>query len=77
MQWLADNKEWLFQGAAVIIPLTLAGWAFSWWKKRKASQAIQSPTKHVSQSQTAGDRSTNYQAGGNIRIERPDESDNT
>ncbi len=77
MQWLTDNKEWLFQGVAVTVPLALAGGAFSWWKKHRASRESQDSIKPISQSQTAGYRSTNYQAGGNISIgEKGEESDN-
>lgn len=54
MEWIIQNKEWLFEGAAVAIPLTIIGWFFS-----------SGGNKQV---QKGGDNSTNMQVGGNLNI---------
>ena len=29
MEWILENKEWLFSGVAIAIPLAIIGWFFS------------------------------------------------
>jgi len=54
MNWIVNNKEWLFSGIAIAVPLALLGWFFG--------------TKKNKQVQKSGDNSTNIQVGGHIRI---------
>jgi hypothetical protein len=54
MNWIIENKEWLFSGVAIAVPLAVAGW-FASDKKNK-------------QVQKGGKNSTNIQAGGHINI---------
>ncbi|MHB1392487.1 MAG: hypothetical protein ACYCYE_05275 [Clostridia bacterium] len=54
MEWIINNKEWLFSGIAIAIPLAIIGWFFSAKKNR--------------QIQKSGNNSTNIQVGGNITI---------
>ncbi len=54
MEWILENKEWLFSGAAIAIPLAIIGWAFF-------SQANK-------QFQKSGNNSTNIQVGGNLQV---------
>ena len=54
MNWIISNKEWLFGGVAIAIPLAIVSWFFS-VKKNK-------------QVQKSGSNSTNIQVGGNVTI---------
>lgn len=54
MEWIIQNKEWLFSGIAIAIPLAIIGWLFS--------------SRGNKQVQKGGDNSTNIQAGGNLKI---------
>lgn len=54
MDWIIENKEWLFGGVLVAVPLALLG-LFVSNKKNK-------------QVQKSGDNSNNIQVGGNINI---------
>lgn len=54
MDWIIKNKDWLFSGVAVAIPMALIGWYFS--------------TRGNKQSQKGGDNSTNIQVGGNLNM---------
>jgi len=54
MEWIIQNKEWLFSGIAIAIPLALIGWFFS--------------SRGNKQVQKSGDNSTNIQVGGNFKI---------
>lgn len=66
MDWIIANKEWLFSGLLVAVPIALLGWLFAARYKKR------------SQTQRSGDNSVNIQVGGNIdlrgdlRNERPD-----
>ncbi|KDN30098.1 hypothetical protein VFDL14_05025 [Vibrio fortis] len=51
MDWVLQNKEWLFSGAAIAIPVAIAGWLFT--------------SKKNKQVQKGGNNSTNIQIGGN------------
>lgn len=57
MDWIINNKEWLFNGALAIIPITIIGWFF--YKGNK-------------QSQKGGNNSTNIQVGKSININKND-----
>jgi hypothetical protein len=52
--WIVANKEWLFSGILVTLPLAIAGWFFH---KRNNKQV-----------QKSGNNSTNVQIGGNFTI---------
>ncbi|WP_296207345.1 hypothetical protein [Psychrobacter sp. UBA3480] len=54
MDWIIENKEWLFGGVLVAVPLALLG-LFVSNKKNK-------------QVQKSGDSSTNIQVGGSLNI---------
>lgn len=54
MEWIIQNKEWLFSGIAIAIPLAIIGFLFS--------------TRGNKQVQKGGDNSTNIQVGGNLKI---------
>lgn len=54
MEWIIQNKEWLFSGIAIAIPLSVIGWLLS----RSGNK----------QTQKSGDNSTNIQVGGNLKI---------
>lgn len=61
MNWILNNKEWIFSGFAVAIPLSILGWFFA--------------SKKNKQIQKSGNDSTNIQIGGNITInERSDKN---
>lgn len=62
MEWIINNKEWLFSGFAIALPLGVIGWFIS--------------SKRHKQIQKAGNDSTNIQVGGNINVnERSDNKD--
>jgi hypothetical protein len=54
MEWILENKEWLFSGIAIAIPLAI----ISWLTSRRRNKQIQK----------SGDNSTNIQIGGNFKI---------
>lgn len=61
MDWLIENKEWLFSGIAIAIPLAIAGWVLS--------------SKSQKQIQKGGKGSTNIQVGGSINIKEKDKGE--
>jgi hypothetical protein len=54
MEWITENKDWLFSGIAIAIPLAIIGWFIS--------------SRRNKQFQKGGDNSTNIQVGGNSKI---------
>lgn len=54
MEWISENKDWLFSGIAIAIPIAVIGW-FTSSRKNK-------------QIQKGGDNSTNIQVGGNLNL---------
>lgn len=54
MEWILANKEWLFSGVAIAIPLALVGWLVSSGGNK--------------QSQKGGSGSTNIQIGGSFKM---------
>lgn len=54
MEWIMENKEWLFSGIAIAIPLSIVGWITS-----------KNGNKQV---QKSGKNSTNIQVGGDFKI---------
>lgn len=60
MQWIIDNKDWVFSGAGIFIVSIIVGI----FVKNK------SPSKQI---QKSGSNSTNYQSGGNINIGKNDD----
>lgn len=60
MQWMIDNKEWLFSGIGIFV-ITLLISIFT----RKKSD--------IKQSQKSGSNSKNYQSTGDINIGRNDD----
>lgn len=63
MAWIIENKEWLFSGVLVALPLALLGWILG---KRAVA--------HL-QRQKGGQGSVNIQAGGNVHLgtRKPDD----
>ena len=60
MDWIIANKEWLFSGLLVAVPIAIIGWILS---RRRST---------LSQRQRGGKGSTNIQVGGDLKIdERP------
>lgn len=57
MAWILENKEWLFSGVFVALPLAVLGWIAG---KRTTSR---------SQNQKGGATSTNIQAGGDANVQ--------
>lgn len=62
MDWIIQNKEWLFSGIAIALPLALIGWLI---KSRLTKKQIQK----------SGKNSTNIQVGGNININSKDKDE--
>ncbi|MBT2714710.1 hypothetical protein [Bacillus sp. ISL-57] len=60
MQWLIDNKEWVFSG----IGLPICAWIITMIVKKKNAPKI--PV--TEQSQTSGNNSTNIQGGNDVNI---------
>ena len=54
MEWIIENKAWLFSGFAIAVPLSLVGWLIS--------------SRGNKQVQKGGKNSTNIQVGGNLKI---------
>jgi len=54
MEWILNNREWLFSGIAIAIPLAIVSWLI--------------PSRRKKQIQKSGDNSTNIQIGGNFKI---------
>lgn len=54
MEWIIENKEWLFSGIAIAIPLSIVGWITS---KRENKQV-----------QKGGKSSINIQVGRDFKI---------
>ena len=54
MNWIIRNKEWLFSGILVAVPLALFG-----------ARVI---AKRLTQNQRGGDNSVNVQVGGNVDV---------
>ena len=61
MEWIIENKNWLFSGIAIAVPLAIVGWLIS--------------TRGNKQVQKGGKNSTNIQVGGSVKIggEKSDE----
>lgn len=61
IEWIIENKNWLFSGLAVAIPIAIIGWIIS------------RPKNKTVQKQRSGSRSVNIQAGGDVSLgERKD-----
>ena len=54
MEWIIENKDWLFSGIAIAVPFAIVGWIIS--------------TRGNKQVQKGGKNSTNIQVGGNFKI---------
>ncbi|WP_288342882.1 hypothetical protein [uncultured Roseivirga sp.] len=53
MDWIIENKEWIFSGIGVFV----LGIVYAFFKKRKKSKSLKMKQK-------SGDNSTNIQIGG-------------
>lgn len=56
LQWIIENKTWLFSGLAVAIPIAVIGWIIS------------RPRNRTVQKQKSGSRSVNIQAGEDVSL---------
>lgn len=54
MEWITENKDWLFSGVAIAIPLAIIGWLIS--------------SRRNKQVQKGGNNSTNIQVGGSLSL---------
>jgi len=54
--WLVANKEWLFSGLAVAVPIAIIGWIFG---SQRTFQKLRS-----------GEKSINIQVGGNVSVNK-------
>ncbi|PHV16324.1 hypothetical protein CSQ90_14880 [Janthinobacterium sp. BJB303] len=54
MEWIIENKEWLFSGIAIAVPLAIIAWFY--------------PSQGNRQIQKSGRNSKNIQVGGNLKI---------
>jgi hypothetical protein len=68
--WLNENKEWLFQGAAILIPIAAISGIWAILRSRRN----RSEKEGINQRQSSGDKSTNIQAGHDVSIRSPKES---
>lgn len=60
MEWIINNKEWFFSGAGIFIISLVVGFFI---KKRRSLKQVQK----------SGSDSSNYQAGGDIKIGNTDD----
>jgi hypothetical protein len=60
MQWMIDNKEWLFSGAGIFFITILIS-------------VFASKKRGIKQIQKSGSKSKNYQSAGDINIGRKDD----
>jgi type VI protein secretion system component VasK len=60
MHWITENKEWLFSGVAVAVPLAVIGWFLARAKRRSE--------KRIEQKQKSGSGSINIQVGRDISV---------
>ena len=58
MDWIIENKNWLFSGIAIAVPIAVIGWLVS--------------TRSKKQIQKGGKNSTNIQVGGSLNINSKD-----
>jgi len=61
MDWIIENKEWLFSGIAIALPLAIVGWLIS--------------SRGNKQVQKGGKNSTNIQVGGNLKMGGKEDGD--
>jgi len=61
MDWIIDNKEWIFSGIGVFV----LGLIITVVRKKNS--------KKISQKQKSGNNSTNIQVGGNVEINKKDD----
>lgn len=54
MEWIIENKTWLFSGIAIALPLALIGWFIAGRRNKQV--------------QKGGKNSTNIQVGGDLNI---------
>lgn len=54
MEWIMENKDWLFSGVAIAIPIAIISWLIS--------------SRGNKQVQKSGKNSTNIQVGGNLSL---------
>jgi hypothetical protein len=62
MNWLLENRTWLFSGIAVAVPLTILGWVLTRRSRVRRSRSGQQQT------QSSGSHSSNVQAMGPVSI---------
>jgi type VI protein secretion system component VasK len=64
MHWITENKEWLFSGVAVAVPLAVIGWFLA----RAKRNAKRTSEKRIEQRQKSGSGSINIQVGRDISV---------
>ncbi len=63
LDWIIDNKEWLFSGVAVAIPLAIIGWLYS--KRGKGESTIGSNNRAGRDQTITIDNSVQQRHSGN------------
>lgn len=63
LDWVVENKEWLFSGLGVTFLTLVGGFAFRIYLRRGHAEKQVPPTQSVSQ--TGGNGSVNINVGGN------------
>lgn len=58
IKWFLENKEWVFSGIAIAIPIAIVTWLLS----RRSS---------LKQTQKGGNQSINIQVGQDLKINKP------
>jgi hypothetical protein len=58
IEWIAQNKAWLFDGLLVAVPIAIFGWIFA------------SRSDRTRQTQKGGKSSFNIQVGGHVKAGR-------
>lgn len=64
MEWIVNNKEWIFSGVGVFIVSVIGAFVF---RRVRAST--------INQTQTSGTRSTNYQSAGDLNVNVTEKND--
>jgi hypothetical protein len=69
LHWIVDNRQWLFDGAAVVLPIALVGAIANRWNAKRSSRGDDSRnTDHIEMKQKGGRGSTNIQSLGSIDV---------
>ena len=73
LNWIATNKEWLFEGGAIAVPIAVLTGLGTLWRRRRQSRSDESSSSsgsntHLGMRQHGGKGSTNIQSAGDIQF---------